>query len=613
QSLLEVLREELTLTGTKEGCNNGNCGACSVILDGVLVNSCLVLAVEVEGKTVTTIEGLAPPEGLHPLQRAFLEDAALQCGFCTPGVIMAAKALLDQHPTPTEREVRYWLAGNLCRCTGYDKIVRAVLAAAAVPNPVPSHALSEANGASEGSVQKNPAPDKAQQKTYRVIGTRPIRHDGTDKVTGRASFGADIQLPAMLYGKVLRSPHAHARIRSIDTSEAEALPGVKAVVTAADLSEGAHNLRYRRNNILARDKVLYHGHAVAAVAATSPHIAEEALALIKVDYEVLPPVLEVRKAMRDDAPILLDGLRTDELGQKGEAATNIANHIQHRRGDVERGFQEAAVIVEREFHTSTVHQGYIEPQSATALYNPDGQLTLWCTTQGAFGVRDQVSDILHIPVSRIRVIPMEIGGGFGGKNNVYLEPVAALLSKKSRHRPVKMVMSRAEVLAATGPTAGSYIRVKMGADESGRITAVQAYLAYEAGAFPGPFPLVGSGASTMFAPYRLENVQIDGYEVVVNKPKAETYRAPGASNAVFAAEVVIDELCEKLGLDPLEFRAINGAQEGDRRPDGPVHPRIGYLETIEAARNHPHYTAPLAGPPLSPPDRGGKRGGRGVA
>ena len=578
QSLLEVLREELMLTGTKEGCNNGNCGACSVILNGMLVNSCLVLAVEVEGKTVTTIEGIAPPEGLHPLQRAFLEDAALQCGFCTPGVIMAAKALLDQHPTPTEREVRYWLAGNLCRCTGYDKIVRAVLEAAAVPN----------------SVQKNPAQDKAQEKPYRVIGTRPIRHDGTDKVTGRASFGADIRLPGMLYGKVLRSPHAHAQIRSIDTSEAEALPGVKAVVTAADLSEGAHNLRYQSNNILARDKVLYHGHAVAAVSATSPHIAEEALALIKVDYEVLPPVLDVRKAMRDDAPILLDDLRTDELGQKGEIATNIANHMQHQRGDVERGFQEAAVIVEREFHTATVHQGYIEPQNATALYNPDGQLTIWCSTQGAFGVRDQVSDILQIPVSRIRVIPMEIGGGFGGKNTVYLEPVAALLSKRSRHRPVKMVMSRAEVLAATGPTAGSYIRVKMGADESGRITAAEAYLAYEAGAFPGP--LVSSGASIIFAPYRLENVQIDGYDVVVNKPKTDAYRAPGASNAVFAAEVVIDELCEKLGMDPLEFRAINGAQEGDRRPDGPVYPRIGYLETVEAARNHPHYATLLAGP-----------------
>ncbi len=449
------------------------------------------------------------------------------------------------------------------------------------------------------SIRQNPRQDNAQEKTYRVIGTRPIRHDGTDKVTGRASFGADIRLPGMLYGKVLRSPHAHARIRSIDTSQAEALPGVKAVVTTADLPDIAdpgegEGLRYQRANILARDKVLYHGHAVVAVSATSPHIAEEALALIKVDYEVLPPVLDVRQAMADDAPILLDDLRTDEMGQKGEKPTNIASHMQHQRGDVEGGFQEAAVIVEREFHTATVHQGYIEPQTATALYNADGQLTIWCSTQGAFGVRDQVSDILQMPVSRIRVIPMEIGGGFGGKNSVYLEPVAALLSKKSGHRPVKMVMTRAEVLAATGPGSGSTIRVKMGADERGRITAAEASLAYEAGAFPGS--PVDSGASIIFAPYRLENVQIDGYDVVVNKPRASAYRAPGATNAAFAGEVVIDELCEQLGMDPLEFRALNGAQEGDRRPDGPVHPRIGYLETIEAARNHPHYSAPLEGP-----------------
>jgi xanthine dehydrogenase molybdenum-binding subunit len=452
--------------------------------------------------------------------------------------------------------------------------------------------------------EKTPSQTKAQEGTYRVIGTRPTRQDGTDKVTGRALFGADVRLPNMLYGKVLRSPHAHARIRAIDTREVEALPGVKAVVTAADLpdiadkvvdpGEGAVNLRYQSNNVLARDKVLYHGHAVAAVAATSPHIAEDALELIKVDYEVLAPVLDVRQAMQEDAPILLDGLRTDEMGLKGEEPSNVARRIQHQQGNLENGFEEAAVIVEREFFTATVHQGYIEPQVATALYNHDGQLTIWCSTQGAFWVRDQLSDILQMPVSRIRVIPMEIGGGFGGKANVYLEPVAAVLSKKSGYRPVKMTMSRAEVFAATGPTAGSYIRVKIGVDEKGRITAAEAYLAYEAGAYPGS--PVGSGAGIIFAPYRIENVQIDGFDVVVNKPRTSAYRAPGSTNACYAAEVVIDELCEKLGMDPLEFRALNGAQEGDRRPDGPIHPRIGYLETVEAAKNHPHYSAPLVGP-----------------
>jgi xanthine dehydrogenase molybdenum-binding subunit len=440
-----------------------------------------------------------------------------------------------------------------------------------------------------------------EEKAYQVIGTRPIRPDGTDKVTGRALYGADVRLSGMLYGAVLRSPHAHARIVAIDTTQAEALPGVKAVVTAADLQVGdkikdsgeiSTSVRYKRNNVLASDKVLYHGHAIAAVAATSTHIAAEAVKLIKVTYDLLPPVMDVRQAMRDDAPVLLKDLRTDEMGRKNDKPSNIARHFQHRRGDPEKGFADAAVIVEREFLTSSVHQGYIEPQNATAVYNSDGQLTVWCSTQAAFNERDEISDILQIPVSKIRVIPMEIGGGFGGKNNVYLEPVAALLSKKSGHRPVKLTMRYDEVLSATGPTSGSYIRVKIGADKEGHITAAQAYLAYEAGAYPGS-PV---GADVIFGPYRIENVQVDGYDVVVNKPRTATYRAPGATNAVFAAETVIDEICEKLGMDPLEFRLLNGVKEGDRRVDGPAYPRIGYLETVQAACNHPHYSAPLGGP-----------------
>ncbi len=449
-----------------------------------------------------------------------------------------------------------------------------------------------------------------ETKAYQVIGTRPIRPDGTDKVTGRAMYGADAHLSGMLYGAMLRSPHAHAQIVAIDTRKAEALPGVKAIVTSADLplvedklsdlGETQINLRYQSNNILAHDKVLYYGHAVAAAAATSPHIAAEAVKLIEVTYELLPPVLNVEQAMREDAPLLLPELRTDEMGEKSDRPSNIASHVQSKRGDLEKGFQEAAVIVEREFFTSTVHQGYIEPQNATAQYNADGQLTIWCSTQAAFIARDQISEILQIPVSKIRVIPMEIGGGFGGKVGVYLEPVAALLSKKSGHRPVKMTMSYADVLCATGPTSGSHIRVKMGASETGRITAAQATLAYEAGAYPGS--PVGAGMGVIFAPYRMDNVQIDGYDVVVNRPRATPYRAPGGANAAFASESVIDELCEKLGLDPLEFRLINGAQAGDRRADGPVYPRIGYRETVEAARHHPHYSAPL-----------GPHQGRGVA
>ncbi len=446
---------------------------------------------------------------------------------------------------------------------------------------------------------------------YKVIGTRPIRHDGVDKVTGRALYAADIHLPGTLFSKMLRSPHAHARIVSIDTSAAEALEGVTAVVTSADLPEApdkvqdmgeeSSNLMYLSHNILAGPKVLYHGHAVAAVAATSPHIAEEALALIKVEYDVLPPVLDCIEAMQDGAPILHEALRTDELGKMGDKPTNVAAHFQHKRGDLEKGFSEAAVIVEREFKTAMVHQGYIEPHASTVFWRRDGQIQVWTSTQGAFSIREQVAGLLQVPTSKVRVTPTEIGGGFGGKFTAYTDVPAALLSKKSGHRPVKMAMSRTEVLQATGPTSGSVIRVKMGADKNGRITAVTAELIYEAGAFPGS--PVGAGAGVILGPYRLENLQIDGYDVLNNKPKTAAYRAPGGTNAAYASESVIDELAEKLGMDPLEFRRINAVVEGDRRADGPVFARIGMLETVEAALNHPHYKTPLVG----------KNRGRGVA
>jgi CO/xanthine dehydrogenase Mo-binding subunit len=440
-------------------------------------------------------------------------------------------------------------------------------------------------------------------KKYDVVGTRPIRPDGADKVTGRALYGADFDASGLLHGKVLRSPHAHARIKSIDTSKAEALEGVQAVVTAADfpavtdkvvnVGEGTGSLKYLRDNVLASDKALYKGHAVAGVAAASPHIAEEALGLIDVQYEVLPSVLTAPDGMKEGAPLLHDDLRTSELGEKTDRPSNLAEHFQHVNGDVERGFAEADVVVEREFSTVTVHQGYIEPQNATALWNEDGRVHIWCSTQGAFTARDSVAEMLDMPVSKIRVVPMEIGGGFGGKINVYLEPVAALLSKKTGH-PVKMVMTRQEVFEGSGPTPGSYMKVKMGATNEGRITAAHAYLAYEAGAYPGS--PVGAGAQCVFAAYDLPNALVDGYDVVVNKPKTAAYRAPGAPNAAFATEQVVDELARKLGIDPIELRLKNASKEGTRRADGPVFPRIGCVEVLEAMRDHPHYSAPLGGP-----------------
>ncbi len=438
---------------------------------------------------------------------------------------------------------------------------------------------------------------------YKVIGTRPVRPDGADKVTGRAIYGADMRMPGLLHGKVLRSPHAHARIRSIDTTKAEALPGVRAVVTSQDLTqlgdkianlgEGAVNMKFLSNNVLAAEKALYKGHAIAAVAATSSHIAEEALGLIAVDYEVLPAVLDVREAMHDDAPILHEGMTTTDLGTKTDKVSNIASHYQFTLGDVVQGFHEADVVLERTFTTETVHQGYIEPHNATALWNADDHVTIWTSTQGAFVVQKQTSEILQIPVSQVSVVPTEIGGGFGGKIPVYLEPVAALLSRKSGH-PVKLIMNRIEEFESTGPTPGCHITAKIGATNDGRITAAEAALAYEAGAYPGS--PVTMGGMCIFAPYAIPNMQVDGYDVVVNKPKTAAYRAPGATNGAFASESLIDELAEKLGMDPLEIRRINGAKEGDRRVDGPAYPRIGYMETVHAALEHEHYATPLDGP-----------------
>ncbi|MCI0437886.1 MAG: xanthine dehydrogenase family protein molybdopterin-binding subunit [Chloroflexi bacterium] len=444
---------------------------------------------------------------------------------------------------------------------------------------------------------------KQTERDYKVIGTRPVRHDGVDKVTGKALYGADIHLPGMLYGKVLRSPHAHARIKRIDTSKAEAHPAVRAVATSKDLvsvedrieevGEDVYtSLKYIRDNFFATDKVLYKGHPVAAVAATNPHVAEEALKLIEVEYEALPSVTNVEDAMKPDAPILHEHLKAPGMSGDTASHTNIASHQQYVLGNVEEGFKKADVVIEREFRTKTVHQGYIEPQNGTAWWTGDGRVTIWCSSQGHFGIRDRVASVLGVPVSRVKVVPMEIGGGFGGKLSAYLEPAAAVLSRKSGH-PVKLTMSRAEVLEATGPTSGAYVRVKMGATSEGKIVAAQAYLAFEAGAYPGS--PIGGATACMLSSYNIENALLDGYDVVDNKPKTAAYRAPGAPIGTFGVEVVVDELAEKLGIEPMEFRMMNAAREGTRRVDGTVNSRIGAEAIMQAVRNHDHYKAPLKG------------------
>jgi len=442
---------------------------------------------------------------------------------------------------------------------------------------------------------------------HRVIGTRLPKVDGLDRVTGKATFGADLIFPGMLWAKVVRSPYPHARIKSIDTSKALALPGVKAVITAQDLpplekgataplvGEVSIGLNAIREIAMASDKVRYHGQAVAAVAAVDLFTAEEAARLVAVEYEELPVIGDVLEAMEPDAPLVHDDLYTEEEGKREKAArpSNIAAHMVYARGDIDAGFREADVVLERTYRTQMVHQGYLEPQACAARVEADGKVTVWTSTQGIFTVRTQLVELLGLPASRIKVVPMEIGGGFGGKALAIFEPTVVALAQKTG-RPVKLVISREEVLRATGPGAPAVITVKAGAKRDGKLTAVSASMRYDAGAFPGS--PVSRGILVGLAPYKLENLWAEGFDVVTNKPRVQAYRAPGGTPAAFAVESLMDALAEALGVDPLDFRLRNAAGEKDLLPLGMPLNRVGLTQMLEQIRSHPCWTTPLRGP-----------------
>ena len=447
------------------------------------------------------------------------------------------------------------------------------------------------------------------KKPYKTIGHDHIRPDGIPKVTGTAKYSNDYTLPGTLYGKILRSPHAHARIKSIDTSAAEALPGVKAVMTAKDFPEQkfdyigpervAVNFWHVTRNIMAREKALYEGHAVAAVSAIDASTAAAACKLIKVDYEVLPHAIDVDFAMQEDAPLLFDDMITRGVEPAPTKPSNVSKKLEFALGDVEAGFKDADIIIEKDFKTAAVHQGYIEPHSCLARYDADGQGEIWSSSQGHFVVRGLTAKIVGMKLSDLKVNPAEIGGGFGGKTVVYVEPVAMALSKKSGH-PVRIVMSRDEVFKATGPTSGTSISIKMGMKKDGTITAGQGVFRFQAGAFPGS-PVM-NGCLCAFAPYNIPNQHAIGYDVVCNRPKAAAYRAPGSPMAAFAVESVLDILAKKIGMDPLDLRMKNAAHIGTQNIAGPKLAHEGYAETVQACMDHPGYKAKL-----------GPNQGRGVA
>jgi CO/xanthine dehydrogenase Mo-binding subunit len=446
-------------------------------------------------------------------------------------------------------------------------------------------------------------------KPSKWIGTSPVRPDGVPKVTGLARFGDDFYLPGMLQSKILRSPHAHARIRSIDTSKAEALPGVKAVITGADFPElpfayfgparVERNYWHMTRTIMAKEKALFEGHAVAAVAATTAAIAAKAAKLIEVDYEVLPHVIDVDEAMAEDAPLLFEDMITRGVEPAPTKPSNIAKVARFEIGDIAAGFAEADEIVEKDYRTAAVHQGYIEPHACLARYDSDGQAELWSSSQGHFIVREFTARICGMPLANLKVNPAEIGGGFGGKTVVYVEPVAVMLSKKSGH-PVRVAMTRDEVFKASGPTSGASMHMKIGVRKDGTITAAEAVYKYQAGAFPGS-PVI-SGCLCGFAPYAIPNMKATGYDVVSNRPKVAAYRAPGSPIANFAVESTLDILAKKIGVDPVELRLKNAARKGTPMISGDKLSHDGFSDTVKAILNHPDYNKPL-----------GPNQGRGVA
>ena len=531
--LMDVLRDDLRLTGVKDGCATGHCGSCMVIKDGEAVRSCLVLMKRADGAAIATIEGLAAPDGrLDPIQQAYIDQGATQCGFCTPGFIMATKALLDHNPDPSLQEIYDGHKWNICRCTGHNAILRAIEQAAGRPVPaLPAVKL----------------PLKAI--------SRPLpRPDAVDKVTGKGIYADDLYVEGMLYARVLRSRYPHARLLKVDAAQARALPGVVAVLTAADIPGrkdcGVHEIDWP---VLCYDKVRYVGDAIALVAAETETIAAAALDLIQVEYEPLPVVTGPKEAARADAPLVHEHPEHHSPSAHG----NFLAHFHLENGDLSAGFAQADVMVEHEYATQTVEHGFIEPEAALAMPEANGRFTIYCGGQIPFSDRSQIAATLDLPEEKIRVINCLIGGGFGGKEDVSVQIHVALLAWATR-RPVKLVLSRKESLAVHPKRHATIIKLKTGATKDGRLVAHQAEIYGDGGAYASLSNHVMLRATTHAAgPYAVPNALVDTYAMYTNNVPAGAFRGFGVTQSAFAMESQMDQLAEKLGLSPLELRRRN--------------------------------------------------------
>jgi CO/xanthine dehydrogenase Mo-binding subunit/aerobic-type carbon monoxide dehydrogenase small subunit (CoxS/CutS family) len=536
QRLLDFIRDDLNLTGNKEGCGAGECGTCSVFVNGILMKSCLMPVAKAQGATIETVESLAKTGELSVLQKAFHKTGASQCGYCIPGMVMAATAALRANPFAGREEIKERLGGNICRCTGYQKIFDAVELARDVQNGrLPASALHEDDIAEDG-----------------VIGKNVRRIDTPSKVSGRLKYAGDMTMPGLLHVQVLRSPHAHARITSIDTSTATAIDGVEAVITSADVpGEDGFGVFVNDQPIMAREKVRYVGEAVAAVAAESPLAAKRALSAIKVDYELLPAVFDAEEAMRPGAPVLHD-----------YAADNVTKHIPIRVGDTEKGFVESDLIVEETYSTQSIEHAYLEPEAGLAYVDHDGVVTLVCPDQNVTHHRHMLARIIAKPISKVRFIMSPVGGGFGGKEDMIYQGMLALLAMKTQ-RPVRLVFTREESIISTAKRHPSRTLLRMGLMRDGRIRALEMKMICDGGAYGLSTEGVMRKAAILAAgPYVIPNVRVDTYGIYTNNTPSGAFRSFGALQTAFATESHLDICAERLGLDPFEIRRINAMRDG---------------------------------------------------
>jgi selenium-dependent xanthine dehydrogenase len=532
--LMDVLRDQLRLTGTKDGCATGHCGTCMVIQDGKAVRSCLVPISRASGSSITTIEGICGPEGsLHPVQKAYIEQGSTQCGFCTPGFIISTVALLDKNPHPTLQEIYDAHQFNICRCTGHNAIIRAIQQAAGQPVP----------------------PLPAVKEPLQAI-SRPLpRPDAVDKVTGRGIYPDDLYVEGMLYGLALRSRYPHARLKRVDVRRAKALAGVVTVLTASDIPGrkdcGVHQVDWP---VLCYDKVRYVGDAIALVVAETEVTAEQALGLIDVDYDPLPVVTGPKEAHRPEAPVLHEHHPTG----------NVLAHFHLEDGDIEKGFAEADVVVEREYRTQTVEHAFLEPEAALAVPEANGRITVYCGGQIPFSDRDQIAATLNVAPERIRVVNCLIGGGFGGKEDVSVQIHVALAAWATK-RPVKMVWSRKESLITHPKRHATIIKLKTGAKKDGTLVAHEAEVYGDGGAYASLSNHVMLRTTTHAAgPYQVPNVHVNTFAMYTNNVPAGAFRGFGVTQSGFAMECQMDVLAKALGISPLEIRRKNVLRYGKK-------------------------------------------------